>query len=141
MNIQTNEFVKWTSKDHLGTFSHIGQLMSKTDELITIKLANCIVMVKPTDGTFEKHKPVVLTSAVEVEETAKPKIVMPDGSVAKAKKVYTKLEGGATKAERALELYKANPNATRKELIEMFMSQLGMSAAGASTYASNVKKA
>lgn len=41
-----------------------------------------------------------------------------------------------SKKERALEIKAANPNATRKELIAMFVEQLDMTPAGASTYAS-----
>lgn len=44
-------------------------------------------------------------------------------------------EGGSKKA-RALAIKATNPNATRKELIAMFVDQLGMTPAGASTYAS-----
>lgn len=44
--------------------------------------------------------------------------------------------GSKSKKERALEIRAANPNATRKELVAMFMEQLGMTQAGASTYAS-----
>ena len=41
-----------------------------------------------------------------------------------------------SKKERALAIKAANPDATRKELIAMFVSQLDMTPAGASTYAS-----
>lgn len=43
---------------------------------------------------------------------------------------------GKSKKDRALEIKAANPNATRKELIAMFVEQLEMTPAGASTYAS-----
>lgn len=41
-----------------------------------------------------------------------------------------------SKKERAMELKADHPNATRKELIQMFVEQLEMTPAGASTYAS-----
>lgn len=41
-----------------------------------------------------------------------------------------------SKKDRALAIKAANPNATRKELIAMFIEQLDMTPAGASTYAS-----
>ena len=44
--------------------------------------------------------------------------------------------GGKSKKDRALELKGANPNATRKELIALFVAELDMTPAGASTYAS-----
>ena len=43
---------------------------------------------------------------------------------------------GASKKDRALALKAAHPNASRKELIQMFVEQLEMTPAGAGTYAS-----
>ena len=45
-----------------------------------------------------------------------------------------------TKKEMAEKIVNDNPNATRKEIIELFISQLGMSKAGATTYAYNLSK-
>lgn len=45
-----------------------------------------------------------------------------------------------TKLEMAQRIVTDNPNATRKEIIEMFIAQLGMSKAGATTYAYNLVK-
>lgn len=45
-----------------------------------------------------------------------------------------------TKSEQAKAIVAANPSASRSQLIEMFMSQLSMSKAGASTYYYNVTK-
>lgn len=49
--------------------------------------------------------------------------------------------GAGTKMERAIDIYKAMPGASRQQLISAFVDQLGMTPAGASTYAYNVKKA
>jgi hypothetical protein len=46
-----------------------------------------------------------------------------------------------SKVEQAKKIVAANPNASRGELIEMFMSQLSMTKAGATTYFYNVGKA
>lgn len=46
-----------------------------------------------------------------------------------------------TKMERALEIYKNMPGASRQQIIDAFVSQLGMTPAGASTYQYNCKKA
>jgi len=43
---------------------------------------------------------------------------------------------GTSKKDRALAIKAANPEASRKALIQMFVEQLGMTPAGASTYAS-----
>lgn len=49
--------------------------------------------------------------------------------------------GAGTKMERAIEIYKNMPGATRQQIIDAFVSQLGMTPAGASTYQYNCKKA
>lgn len=45
-----------------------------------------------------------------------------------------------SKVEQAKTIIAENPNSTRSELIKMFMEQIGMSKAGASTYAFNLAK-
>lgn len=60
---------------------------------------------------------------------AKPK------STAKAKPTTI-----GSKKQMAMEIYKANPNATRQQVIAMFMSHLSMTKAGASTYYYNCQK-
>jgi hypothetical protein len=47
---------------------------------------------------------------------------------------------GISKVEMAKRIVEGNPNATRKEIIEMFIDRLGMSKAGATTYAYNIMK-
>ena len=49
-------------------------------------------------------------------------------------KIVSNVSKGASKKVLANEIKKANPTATRKETIAMFMEQLSMSHAGASTY-------
>lgn len=44
------------------------------------------------------------------------------------------------KKDRALDLYKANSKLSRNEMIELFMKELDMSKAGATTYVYNCKK-
>lgn len=44
-----------------------------------------------------------------------------------------------TKLARAKTLFKANPSATRTEIIAMFVEQLGLTQAGATTYYSRLK--
>lgn len=45
-----------------------------------------------------------------------------------------------TKLEMAKKIVSENAGASRKEIIELFMTQLGMSKAGATTYAYNLSK-
>lgn len=44
-----------------------------------------------------------------------------------------------TKVERAKQIFQANAGASRAEIIALFVKELGMSSAGASTYYYNVK--
>lgn len=48
---------------------------------------------------------------------------------------------GPTKLDLAIDIARANPKASRKELIDLLIAGLGMTPAGASTYASNARKA
>jgi hypothetical protein len=45
-----------------------------------------------------------------------------------------------TKVQAAKQIVESNPEATRAEIVQMFMSQLGMSKAGATTYGYNLAK-
>ena len=45
-----------------------------------------------------------------------------------------------TKVHVAKQIVEANPNATRSEIVKMFIDQLGMSKAGATTYGYNLAK-
>lgn len=45
-----------------------------------------------------------------------------------------------TKVQAAKQIVEANPEATRSEIVQMFMAQLGMSKAGATTYGYNLAK-
>lgn len=59
----------------------------------------------------------------------------------KTKPARHKPSGGKTRLELAVDIARANPNASRQELIAMLVAQLGMTPAGASTYASTARKA
>lgn len=45
-----------------------------------------------------------------------------------------------TKVQAAKQIVESNPNATRSQIVQMFMEQLGMSKAGATTYGYNLAK-
>lgn len=66
-------------------------------------------------------QPTITTPKAKPKSTAKPAIA-------------------GSKKQMAMVIYKANPNATRQQIIEMFMSHLSMSKAGASTYYYNCQK-
>jgi hypothetical protein len=72
----------------------------------------------------------ITTDTLSVEAIAK---LTPVTSQTSGKTVSTAAKGTSKKV-LANEIKKANPTATRKETIAMFMAQLDMSQAGASTY-------
>ena len=123
--MHVNDFIKWTGKDDEGTFSHVGQIISQNDTWIEFKTKHGVMCVRRTDGKFEPSAPVELKS----EQKAKPTLDQPKREV----KVGSKLE-------QCIEIYKTMKGASRKELIAEFVAKVGMTEAGASTYAAQVKK-
>lgn len=67
---------------------------------------------------FKKNHPYVFATGEDVKTTATGEV--------KQKKGW--------KQARAIELYKANPNMDRKDLIQLFITELDMTQAGATTY-------
>lgn len=67
-------------------------------------------------------------------------VELPKGAASQLRpaKVEKAPKAGGAK-ERAIALYKANPNATAGELTKMFVDQLKLSIAGARTYSHNVR--
>lgn len=55
-------------------------------------------------------------------------------------KAVKSTKSGPTKAERALEIYKNRGSMPREGVIQMFMQELGMTKAGATTYFYNAKR-
>lgn len=79
----------------------------------------------PEDLALERGRKITL--AVHQEKVAK--------KAAKTKVVRARsAPGQPTKLDRAKELRASNPGASRESLIGIFMDQLGMSKAGATTY-------
>lgn len=74
---------------------------------------------------YRQAKPVMPPVYVD------PKYATPAATV-ETKKVSTKT--GATKLERAREIFNRTPGFSRAQIIEKFMAELSMTRAGASTY-------
>ena len=98
--------------------------------------------VGPTRVEFLTHVPtrangpesaVVIETPVVVEAPKKVKAPYP-----KAPALTVKVVSSSSKRDQAAALFAANPNAARKDLIAM-MVEIGLTAAGASTYISNFK--
>jgi hypothetical protein len=91
-----------------------------------------------TNGTDSGIKMIDSRSLNDITVKATNLIVTKKVVEVKPVVVIAKTEG-ENKRTRALRIIAANPTATRKELITMFISQLDMTPAGASTYASSLK--
>ena len=135
--MQIGDFVKWTSTDESGTFSHRGQVIDLTDTIVVLNTTEGRMGVRLEDGKFTKTRKFDLP---DVQPVVKPK----------ARKTKSKKTGAAkrpsgqpregSKLAQAIEIAKSLETVDRKTLIAAFVDQLGMTPAGASTYASNVKK-
>lgn len=124
--MHAGEFIKWTGKDEDGTFSHIGQILSVNDVWVEFQTREGKMCVKRTEK-LELHAPIDLGKSAE--QKAKPTLDQPKRDVK-----------AGSKLDRCIEVYKTMRGATRKELIAAFVEQVGMTEAGASTYAAQVKK-
>lgn len=127
--MKAGEFAKWSATDDEGSFSHVGLIKSVNNAWTTIITKDGEMSFRLQDGTLEPHAAVDLKVKLEkviekAEKTTTPSV----------KRTGTKLEG-------AIEIVKANVNASRKDLIELFCTQLGMTPAGASTYVNTARKA
>ena len=130
-NISNGSLVKWSSTDENGYFSHYGEVVEKNDNFITMKGDFGVFKIPTTDGEFEVVDSIPKSTKSQQQlGVKKVKTVL----------VKTSKKKDNTKSEKALELYKQNSSMTRKELICLFVQELGMSMAGASTYVYNCKK-
>lgn len=121
--MKPGDFVKAHFTDEEGPGFHVGKIISISDKRIVFQTAHG-TMDEPFDAAM--HKPTTKTISVETPIAAA-------GKKAKAVKAGSKLD-------RAITLFKGLTNPSRSELIDLFMKELGMTAGGASTYASLVKK-
>lgn len=134
-NFLIHEFIKWTTKDDQGEFSHQGQiiLLDETKVMFHTKLG--VMTVDYNDGEFEKIKALKsdeLETAprVPVTPTREPIAIV-------ARRRELKMD---TKLAKAYDLYQKLEDKSRKHVIKMFTEQLGMTPAGASTYQAICKK-
>ncbi len=121
--MQIGSNVKWTADDA----SYVGILKSFTGKRYTIGLQNCTIEFNVGDGIVEPYEGVVFS--VEPES---------DTSVITTPLVAPPSTG--TKLERARTIYTNMVGASRKEVIQAFVTDLNMTVAGASTYYATCKK-
>ena len=88
----------------------------------------------------EEFSTVDLVTPSVIERTMEaPKKIKKSTSV-KAATAKKKVKGAPSKKELATELFKSNKDASRKEIIALFVKELGMTQSGAATYHYNIKK-
>lgn len=121
MTIQTNSFVRWSFEDG----SYDGEVLAVTNSRIILQTDVGIIGVDQNDGEFKQikrpaNKPV--TKLVKIVEPVRETV-------------------RGSKKELAMAIYNANKDEPKSHVVELFVKQLGMTPAGASTYYYNCKKA
>jgi len=134
--LKKNMFVRWTSMDDEGLFSYRGKITKLSPTKIEITtMTDGVITLDVDDGTFHKiAKPKNWEAPKGVKRPAKKK------TVTRAKRT------GVSKKDTAIQMYAdvmadIGQAPTRQEMISKFVKELGMSIAGASTYAAMAKKA
>lgn len=133
MTYRKNTFVKWTSQDAEGPFSHTYKVQSHKDGMITAtnQYGN-VVGIPDDEGTFRKTRTPKSWSNI--------KAAKPAPSTPKPIERVRNDSTGVTKMDQVLALLSAERPASRKAAIALVVEELGMTEAGASTYASNANK-
>lgn len=133
------QFIRWTSKDNEGTFSHVGQVISHKNGVIVFADANGGKMGVPdTDGKFEVAKKPRTWGAKIGGAKRKVKATSTAHKPVKQKRVRAK--GGETKLDQVIALLRNDPPASRKDAIAKIVEAGITTAAGASTYYNSAKK-
>lgn len=116
---------------------YIGLVVSSSVMKTTYEASDGKVNFTATVPTSELKISSEKPHKVKTETIKSTKIKIPMGFE------NVKAATGGTKFERAVKLYKEiqSSNPSRQTLIALFVEKLGMTPAGASTYASTVKKA
>ena len=135
---------KMIFKDAIEAGSKVqGPLMDEGGGMCTVPTTEVVQVLKPTAKSLKclaeaESRSVIHEKVVSIANKTKT----PATKVQKtAKERHYRAKNGPTVIDRAIAIAKANPNASRKDLIALFVSELGMTAAGASTYATNARKA
>lgn len=138
--MEIGNFVKWSHTDEEGKFHHTGEVTKLTDEEVTIVISpsgsSITIDLTEDHGSFK-----VINKPADWGFVKPEKDITPMPAKVKAKKTNS---GQASKKDLALELYKQmmdnSIHPSRKDVIDRFVAELGMTPAGASTYAAMCKK-
>lgn len=127
--MQIDDFIKWTSNDDNGSFTHVGQIkMFHGDTVIFETESDGMMGIHKNDGTFVSIK--------------KPKGWNKPKSFMVPLKGKRKTSDAITKKEQALALVRDTygKGHGRDVAVQRIIDVLGMSKAGATTYFYNAKK-
>lgn len=131
MNFKTNTWIKWTSTDEDGTFSHTGQITGSTKTSVTLQTAEGSITIDKSDGTFADARKPKGSKAVTAAATPAP---------AAAPAGLRPVEELSDKMRSCIDLIRSASVTTRKELIQVLVTGLDMSAASASTFYNTAKR-
>ena len=135
--LSKNDFVQWTGTDEDGKFSHVGQVVSHTEDSIEFVTQHGTMNVPTTDGHFRQ------ISKPQDWNVSLPKETKKKTTTTINKPTQKKVVAGSKK-EKALDIYKKmmdNGNhPKRADVIKQFIDELQMTKAGASTYQNTCKK-
>lgn len=137
--MKAGDFAKWTAEENGEEFSHIGRIEKINDKRVALQTKKGLMEFSTKDGTLVPHKAVDLTPDEVPEVEASAPVEKTETKVRAPRKKST--GEGPSKQEQVIEIVKSNPEASRKELIDLVVKQLGMTPAGASTYVYNAKQA
>ena len=121
----SNELIRTMFKHLVKTYS-----VDEAREILVTKYPNAEEFIAELDATEEVQEVTNEPTPEKVEKAVRSK--------ATPKKV--KKEKGPSKIDRARELYEAAEDKSRKAIIDLFVKELEMSKAAASTYYYNCKK-
>lgn len=134
-NFSIHEYIKWTSKDEEGEYTHTGQIVGLDETKVTFRTKAGVMSIAYDEGDFEKMKAFKLD-----DPTPAPRLLVTSARTPVIIQNRRRDPNVATKLDRAQELYQTLTDKTRKSVIKTFIEQLGMTPAGASTYQAICKK-
>ena len=129
-------WLKWTSSDEEGSFSHTGVVGACNDKMVILDtpvgMISCNV---DDDGTFtEVKKPKNALTTVET-------VVLPSPATPAVTNGLKPLSACSDRVKESVSVVMtAGPGLTRKAYIEALVEQIGMTPASASTYYNTSKK-
>lgn len=118
--MQIGSNVKWKTDE----FEYVGTLTSFNGKRYTIDPGNCLMSFNVGDGTVEPYDGPIPQRTTEVAAITTPLTSKP-----------------GSKKEKAVEIFRAMNGASRKDVIQAFITELNMTTAGASTYYAMCKSA